>query len=192
MIGRTLAGLIALIAVAGCTPMSGVVTKASGTSGLQIGSVVPDVQYESMAGKQTSFDKARQAVAVIAFVAPQGAACCSLDPKVINIADRLWDVPVTVAEFSLPTSKCPHGPGCVEACNLRKGRVMSLCDAGRLAWNAYGKPAPGTLVLVGPNNRVVVKASLSDPGAVVDEARKLGQAQIKEQRGPGGGRLDIY
>jgi len=192
MTGRILTVLIVLIALAGCMPTSGVITKASGTSGLQIGSVVPDVEYESMAGKQTSFNKARQAVAVIAFVTPQGAACCSLDPKVVNIADQLWEVPVTVAEFSLPTSECPHGPGCVEACNLRKGRVMSLCDAGRLAWNAYGKPAPGTLILVGPDNKVVAKASLSDPGALVDEARRLGQIQKKEQRGPGGGRLDIY
>jgi hypothetical protein len=192
MTGRVFILLIALLGLAGCVPTSGVVTETSGTTGAQIGSLVPDVEYKSLEGKQASFNKARQPVAVVAFVAPQGAACCSLDPRVVNLADQFWDLPVTVAQFSLPTSKCPHGPGCTEACNLRQGRVMSLCDAQRLAWNAYGKPAPGTLLLVGPDNKIMAKGSLRDPGAVVDEAMRLGQIEKERLRGPGGERLGIY
>jgi len=191
MTARILTLSAALIGLAGCMPTSGIVTKTSGTTGAQIGSIAPNVAYESMEGKQASFNRARQPVAVVAFVAPQGEGCCSLDPKVVNIADQLWDLPVTVAQFSLPTSKCPHGPGCVEACNLGKGRVMSLCDAQRLAWNAYGKPAPGTLILIGPDNRIVAKASLSDPAVVVNAAKKLGQIE-REKPGPGGERQQVF
>jgi hypothetical protein len=67
---------------------------------------------------------------------------------------------------------------------------MSLCDAERLAWNAYGKPASGELILVGEDNKIAMKGSLNDPKAVVDEARRLGQ--IEKGKGWGGGRLDIY
>lgn len=190
MTGRILTLLAALTGFAGCAPTAGIITKTSGTTGLQLGSIAPDVQYESMDGKQASFKKVRQPVAIVGFVAPQGAACCWLDPKVVNIADQFWDLPVTVAQFSLPTEKCPHGPGCVEACNLRKGGVMSLCDAERLAWNAYGKPAPGELILIGADNKIVMKGSLNDPKSVVDEARRLGQ--IEKGRRGGGDRFDIY
>lgn len=190
MTGRILTLLIGLVALAGCAPTSGVITKVSGTTGLQVGSIAPDVQYESLEGKEASFNRTRQPVAIVAFVAPQGAACCWLDPGVINIADQLWELPVTVAQFSLPTKECPHGPGCVEVCNLRKGRVMSLCDAQRLAWNAYGKPAPDTLILVGTDNKVLAKGSLDDPKTVVDEAMRLGQ--IERDRRPGYDRFDIY
>jgi hypothetical protein len=189
---RLLTPLIALLGLSGCTPTSGVITETSGTTRLHIGATVPNVEYQSREGKQASFDEVRQPVAVVAFVAPQGPACCSLDPQVIDVADQLWDLPVTVAQFSLPTSKCPHGPGCVEACSLRKGRVMSLCDAQRRAWNAYGKPAPGTLILVDPDSRVMAQGLLRAPETVVAAARKLGEMVREKQGEPGGERLEIY
>jgi hypothetical protein len=190
MMGRILTLSIALMGVAGCMPTSGVITETSGMTGASVGSTAPDVEYKSMEGKQASFNQAREPVAVIAFVAPKGAACCALDPRVVNLADQVWDLPVTVAQFSLPTSKCPHGPGCTEVCHLRQGRVMSLCDAERLAWNAYGKPAPGTLILVGSDHKIVAKAALRSPQTIVEEARKLGQ--IEKKQVPGGDRRAIY
>jgi len=192
MTGRILTLLTALIGLAGCASTSGVVTGTSDRVGAQVGSVAPDVEYESIEGKQASFNKVRQPVAIVAFVAPQGANCCWLEPRLVNIAGHFWDLPVTVAEFSLPTSKCPHGPGCVEVCNMHNGRVMSLCDAQKLAWKAYGEPAPGTLLLVGPDNKIVAKGSLSDPQAVVDQAKRLGLIEKDRLRGPGGERLEVY
>lgn len=190
MTGRILTLWTALVGFAGRAPTSGVVTGTS-TAAWHAGTIAPDVEYRSMEGKQASFNKVRQPVAIVVFVAPPGAACCSLEPKLVNIADQLWDLPVTVAQFSEPTSKCPHGPGCGEVCNLCRSRVMSLCDAEKLAWKAYGEPAPGTLILIGPDNKIMTKASLSDPHAVVDEAKRLGQIE-KNRPGPGGGRLGIY
>ena len=114
-----------------------------------------------------------------------------MEPKLVNLADQLWDLPVTVAQFSLPAGRCPHGAGCVEVCNLRQGRVMSLCDAQKLAWKAYGKPAPGTLILIGSDDKFVAKAPLSNPRAVVEEAKRLGQIE-KDRPGLGGERRDIY
>lgn len=187
MKARNLILSLALIGVTGCASTSGVIT---GTSGPEVGSIAPDVEYRSLQGHQASFHQVRQPIAIIAFVAPEGASCCWLEPRVVNLANEFRDLPVTVAEFSLPTSQCPHGPGCVEACNLHQGRVMSLCDAQRLAWKAYGKPAPGTLILIGRENQILAKGSLSNPNALVAEARRL--AEKLNQPGPGGERLGIY
>jgi hypothetical protein len=189
MTGRILIVLAALIGVAGCTPTSGVITGTS-TPAWYAGTVAPDVDYRSLDGKQASFNKVRQPVAIVAFVAPPGAACCWLEPTVVNMAGQFWDLPVTVAQFSEPTSKCPHGAGCVEACNLHKGAVMSLCDAQKVAWKAYGQPAPGTLILIGPDNKIVAKGALSNPKPILEAAKRLGEEEKKS--GPGGERLGIY
>ncbi len=191
MTGRRVALLIVLLGLAGCASPSGVVTGTS-TPAWYAGTVAPDVEYRSLQGRQTSFNKIRQPVAVVAFVTPPGATCCWLDPTVVNMADQLWDLPVTVAQFSEPTSQCPHGAGCTEVCNLRQGRVMSLCDAQQLAWRAYGKPAPGTLILIGPDNKILSKGTLNDPRVIVNEARRIGQTEKERLRGPGGERLKIY
>jgi hypothetical protein len=191
MTGRILIVLALLIGLAGCTPTSGVITGTS-TPAWYAGTVAPDVDYRSLEGKQASFNKVRQPIAIVAFVAPPGAACCWLEPTLVNLAGQFWDLPVTVAQFSEPTSKCPHGAGCVEVCNLHKGAVMTLCDAQKLAWEAYGKPAPGTLILIGPDNKILRKGSLSDPQAVVSEAKRLGQTEKERLPGPGGERLGVY
>jgi hypothetical protein len=189
MTGRILIVSIALITVAGCASTSGVVTGTS-VPAWYAGTVAPDVEYKAMDGKQTSFHKARQPIAIVAFVAPEGASCCWLDPKIINLANQLWDLPVTVAEFSEPTGQCSHGPRCVEVCNLHKGGVMSLYDAQKLAWKAYGKPPAGTLILIRSDNNIVATGSLSDPDLIVAQAKQLGQKQKESM--PGGDRLGIY
>jgi hypothetical protein len=191
MTGRILIVLAGLIGLAGCTPTSGVITGTS-TPARYAGTVAPDVQYKSLEGKQASFNKVRQPIAIVAFVAPPGTACCWLEPTLVNLAGQFWDLPVTVAQFSEPTSKCPHGAGCVEVCNLHKGAVMTLCDAQKLAWEAYGKPAPGTLVLIGPDNKIVTKGSLSNPKPILEEAKRLGQTEKERLPGPGGERLGVY
>jgi hypothetical protein len=175
MTGRTLILLAVLVGLGGCTPTQpeGGITGTTSPGWYGAGTVAPDVKYKSLEGQQVSFTKIRRPVAVVAFVAPQGPDCCWLDPRLINTADRLSDLPVTVAQFSEPTSQCPHGAGCMEACNLRQGRVMSLCDSQKLAWNAYGSPAPGTLILIGPDNKMVMRGSLSDPRPIIAEATRL-------------------
>ncbi|MCL5278350.1 MAG: hypothetical protein M1376_00390 [Planctomycetes bacterium] len=184
--------MAALIGLAGCAPTSGVITGTS-TPAWYAGAVAPDVQYKSLEGKQASFNKIRQPVAIVAFVAPPGTACCWLEPTVVNLAGQLWDLPMTVAQFSEPTSKCPHGAGCVEVCNLHKGAVMSLCDAQKLAWKAYDKPAPETLIPHRPGQQDgrqgVVEQSQTDSGG---SPAAWGKAEeIRSRRRALGHRLSV-
>jgi hypothetical protein len=190
MTGRILVLLTALLAWAGCASPSGVITGTSAPA-QSAGAVAPEVEYRSMQGGQAFFNQVRQPVTIVAFVAPPGAACCWLDPEVFNLAAQFWDLPVTVAQFSEPTSKCPHGAGCTEACHVHEGSVMSLCDAQRLAWHAYGQPTPGTLFLLGPDNQILMKGSLSNPRAIVNEAKRLGQMEKERLHGPGGERPGV-
>jgi hypothetical protein len=191
MTGRIFVLLTALLALAGCESPSSVITGASAPAPA-VGAVAPDVEYRSVQGGQASFNQARQPVTIVAFVAPPGAACCWLDPQVFNLAALFWDLPVTVAQFSEPTSKCPHGAGCKEVCSVHDGSVMSLCDAQRFAWYAYGQPTPGTLFLLGPDNQILMKGSLSNPGPLVKEAKRLAQIEKERLRRPGGQRLGTY
>jgi hypothetical protein len=191
MTGRILVLLTALFALAGCASPSGVITGTSAPAP-DAGTVAPDVEYQSLQGGLASFNQARQPVTIVAFVAPPGTACCWLDPDLFNLAGQFWDLPVTVAQFSEPTSKCPHTAVCTEVCNVHDGSVISLCDAQRFAWHAYGRPTPGTLFLLGPDNQILMKGSLSNPQALVDEAKRLAQMEKERLRGPGGQRLGTF
>ena len=154
--------VVGLTALAGCAPTSGVIT---GSSGPVVGTKASDFQYVSAEGAQATFDKVRYPVAVLAFTSAPGATCCWLEPRVAGLSEQMHDLPVTVAQVSLPTGKCPHGKGCTEACNLHKFGLMSLCDADGIVWKAYGKPEAGTVVLIGKDNMIVQTGMLADLNA---------------------------
>lgn len=153
---------LATALVAGCAGVSGTVSDASGT---RSGSRMPDFHYISAQGWRTSFDWARQPLALVAFT--EGGA---LDPTMADLADRLYDLPVTVAQISL-----------ADAPPARKAGMISLVDVRRIAWEAYGRPTPGELLLLNERGDVVLTGSLADPHAVVQKARRLGET-IKQQQ----------
>jgi hypothetical protein len=171
---RTLITMVFVAALVGCGPQSGVVT---GTSGPQAGGLAPDVYFTSLDGKRGDFNKERYRVAVVVFTSPAGADCSQLDPRVVSVVNKLSDLPVTIAQFAQPTGQCPHGEGCVEVGNLRKKGLMSFCDAKGLVWNAYGRPASGSLILIGPDRKIRLAGSLGDAQAVIAEARRLGEIE---------------
>ena len=96
---------IVVLVLAGCAPVSGVVT---GTSGSRVDSRLPDILFVSAEGRPSSFNWARFPVAVIAFTPAEGATY-SVDPDMASLADQLWDLPVTVPQFSLPAESRPAG-----------------------------------------------------------------------------------
>lgn len=161
---------IATCLVGGCA-VSGVITEASGS---RVGSMTPDFHYVSTHGRKTSFNWARCPIALVAFTLREGSAYYQLDPTMVELADRLWDLPVTVAQVSLPQDSGVPGPGRVGVFDLRKSGMMCLYDANRVAWEAYGRPAPGELILIDEHGRIVMVGSLTDPEPVLQEARRLG------------------
>ena len=167
-----------LSALAGCAPTAGTIT---GVSGQMVGAVAPDVQFTSPQGKTGEFSSVRYGLAVLAFSSNHGEKCCQLDPRVRDLSEKLWSLPVTVAQVSLPDQKCPHGPKCAAA--FTDKRIITLWDVDRIAWKAYGQPAPGSVILLGPGNMVILTGSLDDPADILNEARALALDEQERTRG---------
>lgn len=165
---------ITVLMIAGCAPVAGVVTGAVGS---RVGSKAPDIQYVTVEGRPSSFNWARCPIALVAFTSSESPAGYTVNPSVADLADRLWDLPVTVAQLTLPPEDRSHGVDRAQIGRARKSGMMFLVDADRLAWNAYGQPAPGTLLLLRDDGTIVMTGSLGDPEAVLREARRLGEIE---------------
>ncbi len=181
--------LLAPIILAGCgaEPTAGVV---GWQTHFGAGSFAPDIPFTAADGQQTSLSKVRRPITVIGFTAPPGEACCWINPDLAHLSNRFEDLPVTIAQVSVPVGLCPHGKGCSEACRLYRSRLISLCDADRIAWNAYGQPEPGSVFLVDRDSKVVVVRKLGDLRDLADKAEELGKLEARRQKA--GGRIGVY
>ncbi len=164
----------AAVLLSGCvaeeSPLAGIITEPTR---LAIGRPAPDFPITTADGKETTFGGLRKPIAIVAFVSPRGAQCCWLDPDLVSLAGELRHRKITVAQISEPTGKCPHGAGCVAACNMEDPHLVSLCDADRIAWNAYRRPEPDTVVLVDERGDVVAVGRTTDLKAVTGKAKYL-------------------
>lgn len=165
-----------MMILAGCAtkPTSGVVGWKSGT--FSVGSYAPDIPFTSVDGKKTTFHKVRQPIAIVPFTSPPAEECCWVRPDLLSLTKRFKVLPVTLAQVSVPTSKCPHGAGCAEVCNLGIADLVSSCDADRKAWNAHGQPNPGKVILIDRNNKVAQIGNVEDLKALADRAEQIADA----------------
>lgn len=164
-----------MLVLAGCAgPRSGVV-------GFPEGSLDRDIPFTSMDGRQTTFKRIRQPIAILAFTSTPGVACCRLVPELVTLADQFKYTPVTVAQISLPTTKCSHGPGCTEVCNINDAHLVSLCDADRVAWKAYGQPQPDSLILIDEKGKTIATDNIKNLKSIANKARKMGEKIEKER-----------
>ncbi|MFB3892476.1 MAG: hypothetical protein ACE15C_10695 [Phycisphaerae bacterium] len=134
---------------------------------LAVGSVAPDIMYESAKGRQVSLTRNRASVAIVAFVGTPEDDPCWLDPGVVRLAARFESMPITVVQIS--------ETGMPASAQCKPPRMMKmLIDSGQVAWNAFGRPAPGSLFLLDRNNRVKAVGTLKDPEPFAYEAGSLG------------------
>ncbi|HBG27950.1 MAG: hypothetical protein A2Y10_18240 [Planctomycetes bacterium GWF2_41_51] len=177
---------IVITMLSGCKsqPTAGVVGWQEGFS---IGSYAPDIPFTSMDGRRITLHKVREPITIVAFLNMSGENCCWLNPRMINLANRfsMW---VTVVQVSLPDDQCPHGPGCAEACNLDKSRLMALCDKDRIAWKAYNQPETDTVFLINENSKIIDIATLDKIGPLTDNAEKMMMEKRRQQRKGRGGK----
>ena len=140
------------------------------------GALAPDIPFTSLNGEQTTFKRISQPIAVLAFTRPTGETCCWLRPGLVNLANDFKNLPITVAQISVPTSKCLHGPSCVESCNLNDAHLVSLCDAKRTAWKAYGEPTTDTVFLVDEYGKIADIENLENLNEIGAKAQKMSAA----------------
>ena len=171
-----------LVASAGCTT-----TSESGTVGwreeFSIGSFAPDIPFVSSNGKRTTLHSARKPITVLAFTSPPPGACCWVRPELVALAVEFKVFPVTVAQVSVPTTECPHGSDCMEACGLEKPHLMSLCDSNRRAWNSYGQPEPDSVMLLNRHGAIVEISPMSRLETLVKKTQRLALVESDRQFG---------
>ena len=149
-------------------------------NGLPIGAFSPDLPLVTPEGKQTLSARVAGGVMVVVFLAPTGSECCEIAPELVEMAERFQHEYVSVVQVSLPTSECPHGPGCVEVCSMFDKHLILLCDKDNIAWRGYGRPEPGTVFLVDDDNRIVAIESLENLVTIEKQARKLSD-KVREE-----------
>ncbi len=164
-----------MLILAGCAsteprPISGIVGFSED---YPLGTRAPDIPFVSIDGKQTSFKRVSQSIAIVAFTSTPGEACCRLVPELVTLAHRFRNESITVAQISLPTTECSHGLGCAEYCNINDARLVSLCDADRMAWKAYLQPEPNTVFLIDDNYKIIAIESIINIESIAKKAQRL-------------------
>jgi hypothetical protein len=140
---------------------------------LSVGHPTSNFPVVTTDGQQTSFDELREPIAIVAFVSFSGSQRCRLNRKLVLLAEDLRYRRITVSQISEPTEKCPYSSGCVATCNLKDPHLVALCDADRIAWNAYRKPKPNAVVLIDSRGDVAAMSSLANLESVVAKAGRL-------------------
>ncbi len=141
---------------------------------LSVGHTIPNFSVVTVDGQQTSFNELHEPIAIVAFVSFRGSQRCWLNPKLVSLAKDLRYRRITVTQISEPDEKCPHNTGCVVVtCYLKDPHLVVLCDADRIAWNAYRKPKPNTVVLIDSKGNVAAINSLANLEAVIVKASQM-------------------
>lgn len=143
-------------------------------NGLPIGAFSPNLPLITTEGTQTLLSRVAGPVLVVAFLSPTGPAeCCHIEPQLADMAEKFQNEYVSVVQVSLPTSLCPHGPGCVEACSMFDRHLLLLCDKDAIAWRGYMHPEPGTVFLVDEDNKIVARENFQNLQTIEKKARQL-------------------
>jgi hypothetical protein len=149
---------VSIFLCVGCgnpTPVSGIVQNPPS---LAEGSLVPDIPFTTSDGKYTSLWEIRQPITIVAFVETTIETWSQVNSEVANLHDKFSRYPVTIVQVSLiDGASGTHSSREIQSDVKTSGPVV-LCDGDRIAWNLYGKPAPGTAVLL-DDRRIVVEVS---------------------------------
>ncbi len=162
----------AMLGLMGCAtesaPVGGVVELSSD---FPVGQYAPDIPFTSVDGEETTFDRVRQPIAIVAFT---GASSEAPSPALASLASRFEDLPITVAQVHLAGSGQANG---LERDSLDREGLVTLYDGQHIAWRGFGSPNPGTVMLIDDNNRIVCVNRESDGlKRLVARAQRLGEA----------------
>lgn len=173
--------------LAGCQVAApgGIVTSGTVAPGWEKGPAVglkaPQIRFIGADGKERPLRVAADWISVMGFVESKGKECCLLSPALTEAASRYWNKPVRVVQVSLPTAKCPHGPGCFESCHVRPLHLMALCDSDQTAHNAFGSPKDQALLVIDGYGKVVRATTVDKVGDVFAQVDELAKEAEKKQ-----------
>lgn len=174
-------GLAAVVIVAGgCETSTGVVASASGSC-----TTAPDLTYRLPNGQMWSLSDNRGPLVLIAFSQTAGCDCGTADPRIVALAQRYCDLPVSVVQITALSGQCVYSRQWNGASAIPKMQMKSLCDPDRVAWKAYGCPAGDAVFLIDECNQIVATGTLGNMCNVDIQVRALGR-RIQQEWEPSG------
>jgi hypothetical protein len=134
-----------------------------------VGQVAPDIPFTSPEGKETTFGNVRQPIAILVFTNVSDET----HPAVRDLARRFKYLPVTVAQIYLRTAGQSSG----ECPRFDNEGIVTLYDAEGIAWKAYRRPNPNTILLINEDNTIVaVSEDFGNLKQLVAKAEDMGMA----------------
>ena len=178
-IAIVMATVAMITGLVGCTtesvPTSGVIKL---NSGYPVGKYAPDIPFTSENGKETTFRKIRQPIAIVAFTSMSDEN--RPNPVLVNLADNFMDLPVTVAQIYLPSDKYSSAQEFMASNNVHNNDLVTLYDAEHIALRGFGYPKPNTVLLIDDNSKIVaINKGFSNLKSLTDRARELAEAVEK-------------
>ncbi len=166
---------ILLIGITGCggPPLYGVIERQTP---LAVGTFAPDIPFVSSEGKRVTLDDVRRPVTILAFVETPGDSCGVVKPELAALSAEFQRLPVSVVQIFMPTGPCSHTATDRHMRGFKNHDPILLCDRDRVAWNSYGQPPLGTVIVV---NRRGTMVEVSDMNHLRLVARKVDQLAME-------------
>jgi len=144
------------------------------------GSVVPRIPLRGADGEATTLEAVGGPLCIVGFVDAAESDAWTPRAGLAGLARRmaLDDVPV-VQIVVPPGGEPPDGAVSVE--DEPPGNMVLLADPGRVAWEAFGRPEPGTLMVLDDDRMIRRTGRLAEPLLVIIKARSLARQLEREQ-----------
>lgn len=141
------------------------------------------------AGKPVRLDKIGGPFYVVGFVEPPRRDAEYLHPVLTDLAQKFWLDSIPVIQITLPTKRCPpeeiRKEAGAEIPPETKDNFARFFDADRIAWEAFDRPRPGTILVVDRTSLVPLldaRATLADPPRLVARLEELQRQWEEDQR----------
>ena len=147
----------------------------------------PSVQVRLADGTQSTLGEVGHPFYILTFVETPAGGPGAVDPRLRRIAERLYVDDVAVVQLCLPTGEAGQWAAAAETATrpVRPHNLVRVYDPKRLAWGAFGRPPPGTLLLIdrqGVWSLVYRRRTLDDPVDVILAAEALQEEWEREQQ----------
>ena len=165
--------LVAAGLLAGChePAHSGVVIRQDQVQGGGRG-MAPAVAVRTADGRTSTLAQEVQPIYVVAFV-EDGEACCETPYRLRRVAERLRTLNISLVQIQVPAADGRRRDVPCTDCPPPAGNLFRFDDPTGAAWTAFGRPAPGTMLLVGQDRRIDRCTDLCTSDHLVFRAAKL-------------------
>lgn len=191
LLGLTLLCLAGVFLATGCArpaAPTGVVVSTKPPALLHYSQYAPRVTVMRPDGSEIRIGHVGGPFFVVGFVEPPAQDAGYFSPALAEMAGKLSLDGTAVIQITVPTELCKLTPQQQAASPMPRENLYRYFDPSKLAWKAYWRPDPGTVMLVDRQNLIPIinkRGKLNDPKSVqamIDHAKQM-QRQWNQNQG---------